>query len=242
MCQHNYLISNDNVLHLRPQGRFISLKKKNLHSGPGLRVKKRRNQKGNRKNRFYIREGGEKMPTKSNNTGGRGGKRPGAGRKPKGIAEKTANGNPGGRKITVLDIPDIEGIDMPKPDDILSATQKDGTKLKAAEIYKAVWEWLDKLNATAYISPQVIEQYAMCRARWLQCEEMTNTLGFLSRHPTTNKPITSPFINIGINYMNQAARQWDAIMQTVKENCSVDFTGANPNDDLEKILHQRKGI
>lgn len=66
---------------------------------------------------------------------------------------------------------------------------------------------------------------------------MTNTLGFLSRHPTTNKPITSPFINIGINYMNQAARQWDAIMQTVKENCSVDFTGANPNNDLEKILH-----
>ena len=105
------------------------------------------------------------MPTKSNNTGGRGGKRPGAGRKPKGVAEKTANGNPGGRKLTVLDIPDIEGIDMPKPDDILSATQKDGTKLKAAEIYKAVWEWLDKLNATAYISPQVIEQYAMCRAR-----------------------------------------------------------------------------
>lgn len=184
----------------------------------------------------------EKLPTKSNNTGGQGGKRPGAGRKPKGVAEKAANGNPGGRKLTVLDIPDMEGTDMPKPDEILSATQKDGTKLKAAEIYEAVWHWLEKLNATAYVSPQVIEQYAMCRARWMQCEEMTNELGFLSRHPTTNKPITSPFINIGINYMNQATRQWDAIMQTIKENCSVDFTGANPNDDLEKILHQRKGV
>ena len=177
------------------------------------------------------------MPTKSNNTGGVGGKRPGAGRKPKGVAEKAANGNPGGRKLTVLDIPDTEGMQMPPPDEILSATQKDGTKLKAAEIYERVWNWLDRLGATAYITPEVIEQYAMCRARWLQCEDMTNELGFLSRNPTTGKPITSPFINIGINYMNQAARQWDAIMQTVKENCSVDFTGANPNDDLEKILH-----
>ena len=36
----------------------------------------------------------------------RGGSRPGAGRKPKGIAEKIANGNPGGRKLTVLDFGD----------------------------------------------------------------------------------------------------------------------------------------
>lgn len=132
--------------------------------------------------------------------------------------------------------------EMPKPDEILSAKQKDGTTLKAAEIYERVWKWLDRIKATAYVSPQQIEQYAMCKARWLQCEEMTNELGFLSRHPTTNKPITSPFINIGINYLNQATRQWDAIMQTIKENCSVDFSGANPNDDLEKILHQRKGF
>ena len=113
------------------------------------------------------------MPTKSNNTGGRGEKRPGAGRKQKSVAEKAASGNPGGRKLTVLDIPDMEGSDMPKPDEILSATQKYGTTLKAAEIYEAVWKWL----------------------------------GFLSRHPTTGKPSTSPFINIGINYMNQATRQ-----------------------------------
>ena len=115
------------------------------------------------------------MPTKSNNTGSRGGRRPGAGRKPKAVAEKAANGNPGGRRLTILDIPEMEGAQMPKPDDILSTTQKDGTKLKATEIYEAVWKWLDNLNATAYISPQVIEQYAMCRARWLQCEDILRT-------------------------------------------------------------------
>ena len=82
----------------------------------------------------------------------------------------------------------------------------------------------------------------MCSARWIQCEEMNNRMGFLYKHPTTQKPIPSPFINIGINYMNQASRQWDNIMQIVKENCSVDFSGTNPNDDLERLLHQRKGF
>ena len=131
------------------------------------------------------------MPTKSNNTGGVGGKRPGAGCKPKGVVEKAANGNPGDRKLNVLDIPDTEGSVMPHPDEILSATQKGGTKLKAAEIYECVWNWLDRLGATAYIAPEVIEQYAMCWARWLQCEDMANELGFLSRHPTTGKIVRS---------------------------------------------------
>lgn len=189
-----------------------------------------------------IKEGGEKMPTKSNNTGGQGGKRPGAGRKKKAVTEKAASGNPGGRKLTVLDIPDVEGTAMPKPKDILSAKQRDGTELRAKAIYEETWQWLDNIGCSSYVSPQTIERYAMCVARWIQCEEMTNELGFLSKHPTTGKPITSPFINIGINYMNQAARQWDAIMQIVKENCTVDFSGANPNDDLERLLHQRKGF
>lgn len=36
----------------------------------------------------------------------RGGQRPGAGRKPKAVTEKYANGNPGGRKLTVMDFGD----------------------------------------------------------------------------------------------------------------------------------------
>ena len=39
------------------------------------------------------------MPTKSNNIGGRGGRRPGAGRKKSAVKEKANNGNPGGRKL-----------------------------------------------------------------------------------------------------------------------------------------------
>ena len=66
--------------------------------------------------------------------------------------------------------------------------------------------------------------------------------GFLSKHPTTGKPIPSPFINIGINYMNQAVRLWNEIFQIVKENCSTEYGESTPQDDLmERLLRARKG-
>ena len=151
------------------------------------------------------------MPTKSNNTGGRGGARPGAGRKKSAVKEKAENGNPGGRRLEVLDIPEVEGVDMPKPHEFLSAEQRDGSTLQAEEIYKETWEWLKKI-------------------------------GCASKHPTTQKPIPSPFINIGINYMNQAVRLWNEIFQIVKENCSTDYGEVSPQDDLmERLLRARKG-
>ncbi len=181
------------------------------------------------------------MPTRSNNTGGRGGARMGAGRKKTALTDKVASGNPGGRDLSILDIPEVEGVEMPKPHEFLSAEQRDGTNLQAAEIYREPWEWLKKIGCAAKVSAQLIERYAMCSARWIQCEEMTNRLGFLSKHPTTGKPIPSPFINIGINYMNQAVRLWNEIFQIVKENCSTDYSDPAPQDDLmERLLRARE--
>lgn len=181
------------------------------------------------------------MPTKSNNVGGRGGARAGAGRKKKAVIDKiTEKSN---QPIEVLDIPEVDGVEMPKPKDILSAKQRDGKDFMAKEIYEETWQWLKKIGCHSVVSPQVIERYAMCAARWIQCEQMTNELGFLSKHPTTGKPIPSPFINIGINYMNQSVRSWNEIYQIVKENCTVDYSGKNPQDDLmEKLLASRRGI
>ena len=135
------------------------------------------------------------MPTKSNNVGGRGGARAGAGRKKKAVIDKITDKS--NQPIEVLDIPEVDGVEMPKPKDILSATQRDGKSFMAKEIYEETWEWLKKIGCHTVVSPQVIERYAMCAARWIQCEQMTNELGFLSKHPTTGKPIPSPFINIG---------------------------------------------
>ena len=97
--------------------------------------------------------------------------------------KKAENGNPGGWKLEVLDIPEVEGVDMPKPHEFLSAEQRDGSTLQAEEIYKETWEWLKKVGCAAKVSPQLLERYAMCSARWIQCEEMTNRMGFLSLSP-----------------------------------------------------------
>jgi hypothetical protein len=181
------------------------------------------------------------VPTKSNNTGGRGGARPGAGRKKTAVKEKAENGNPGGRRLEVLDIPEVEGVDMPKPHDFLSAEQRDGDPLQAVEIYEETWKWLQRVGCAAKVSPALIERYAMCSARWIQCEQVTSKLGFLSKHPTTGKPIPSPFVGIGINYMNQAMRLWDEIFQIVKEYCAGEYNPEPQNDVMERLLRAREG-
>ena len=105
----------------------------------------------------------------------RGGSRPGAGRKPKALTEKLANGNPGGRKLTTVDFgsdaADLQGAEMPPVKDYLKAKQKDGSVTCAEDIFKETWEWLHERKCDQLIPTQQIEQYAMSVARWIQCEE-----------------------------------------------------------------------
>ena len=176
----------------------------------------------------------------------RGGARMGAGAKKKPLADKIAQGNPGKRTLTVIDFDshtaDLEGQPMPKPSQMLSATQKDGKQLIAAEIYETTWEWLHERGCSSFVSPQLLERYAMSSARWIQCEEAITEFGFLAKHPTTGNAIQSPYVAMSQNYMSQTNRLWMEIYQIVKENCATEYTGSNPQDDvMERLLNARKG-
>ncbi|MBQ6943070.1 MAG: P27 family phage terminase small subunit [Ruminococcus sp.] len=172
----------------------------------------------------------------------RGGARPGAGRKPKALKEKLDAGNPGKRPLTKLDIPEnIEGVDMPKPGEYLSGLQRDGKPLGADEIYNKVCRWLTKLGCEKLVNPTLIEQYAMSVARWVQCEEAISRLGFLGKHSTTGQPCQSPFVHMSQSYMKQSNLLWATIQQIVKENCSVDVTGSNPENDMMEMLLRSRG-
>ena len=92
----------------------------------------------------------------------RGGARPGAGRKPKALAEKLATGNPGHRPLTMMDPGNMVGVDMPPPAEYLSAVQRDGKPLGADKIYTKVFEWLKSINCEKLVSPNMVEQYAIC--------------------------------------------------------------------------------
>jgi hypothetical protein len=175
----------------------------------------------------------------------RGGARVGAGAKKKPLADKIMEGNPGGRKLTVIEFnntADLKGLSMPEPNKMLEAIQKDGKALIAGEIFKNTWQWLNERNCAALVSPQLLERYAMSVARWIQCEEAVTEYGFLAKHPTTGNAIQSPYVAMGQNYMSQTNRLWMEIFQIVKENSVGEYSGNNPQDDvMERLLTARRG-
>ena len=99
----------------------------------------------------------------------RGGRRVKAGSKPDALADKIMKGAPAKRMelpdftddMTDFDVDDIgdgvelEGMDMPSPDDYLSALQKDGKPLGADEIYKETWLWLKERGCERLVNKRL---------------------------------------------------------------------------------------
>jgi hypothetical protein len=175
----------------------------------------------------------------------RGGARIGSGQKKKALADKLLDGNPGRRKLTVIDFTDttsLEGLVMPPPREYLTATQKNGRELLAIEVYEKTWNWLNERGCAHLVPAQLIEQYAMSVSRWVQCEECITEFGFLAKHPTTGNAIPSPYVSMSQSFMKQVNNIWYQIYQVVRENCASDYKGATPHDDvMEKLLTARKG-
>lgn len=171
----------------------------------------------------------------------RGGQRVGAGRKSKALTDKIADGRLNGAMI-LPEPTEIEGADVPAVKDYLKATQKNGKDLCAEDIYIETYKWLKNRSCEMLVNNQLIEQYAMSVSRWIQCEECISEYGFLAKHPTTSAAIASPYVAMSREYMKQVNQCWYQIYQIVKENCSVEFGGRSPQDDLmERLLSARKG-
>ena len=130
---------------------------------------------------------------------------------------------------------------MPPVKEYLKSKQKDGSITCAEEIFKETWQWLRERKCDQLIPTQQIEQYAMSVARWIQCEEAVSEYGFLAKKPT-GTVISSPYVTMGREYMKQANAAWYQIHQVVKENCSVEYSGPTPQDDvMERLLRARSG-
>ena len=171
----------------------------------------------------------------------RGGARPGSGPKRKALTEKIS----AGKTATVIDLPDaseLTGVDMPPVKDYMKAKQKSGTDLCAEEIFQETWNWLKKVGCTEYVNTLLINQYAMSVARQIQCEQAISEYGFLAKHPTTGAACQSPYVSMLQQFTKKANQSWYQIYQIVKENCSIEYTGATPQDDvMERLLRARKG-
>ena len=170
----------------------------------------------------------------------RGGARVGAGRKKKALADKVVEGI----SADVLSFPetaDFKGEDVPPVKDFLMASQKSGVDLCASDVFKSTFIWLKLRGCEKYVNQQLIEQYAMSVSRWVQCETMISEYGFLGKHPTTGAAITSPYVQMSQTYLKQVNQCWYQIYQIVKDNCSVEYGGGSPHDDLmERLLTAKK--
>ena len=59
---------------------------------------------------------------------------------------------------------------------------------------------------------------------------------------TTGKAIPSPYVAMSQSFSKQANNLWYQIYQVVRENCSVEYKGATPHDDMmERLLTARRG-
>lgn len=172
----------------------------------------------------------------------RGGARVGAGRKSKALTDKINDG----MSAAVIELPEpssIEGVEVPPVKEYLRAKQKSGKDLCAAEVYEETWKWLKERGCDRVVNAQLVEQYAMSVSRWIQCEDAISEYGFLAKHPTTGNAIASPYVSMSQTYMKQVNQIWYQIFQVVKENCSVEWSGGTPQDDvMERLLKTRKGM
>ena len=164
----------------------------------------------------------------------RGGKRQGAGRKPKPLAEKLQEG----KKAAVLVLPENDPYDGPEIESIkefLSSDQRMGD-LYGKEIFEQMVTWLRDRNCAHLVSPHLLEQYSMAMARWIQIENVTSEYGLVSKHPTTGAMIGSPFVTMAQGYLKQANMLYQQIFSIVTANSMEPVTG-NPQDDImEKLL------
>ena len=169
----------------------------------------------------------------------RGGPRPGTGPKRKALLEKISEG----KKDNILVLPEpkeIIGEEVPPIKDYLKSEQKNGKGLCAEDIYKETYLWLKKRGCEMLVNNQLIEQYAMSVARWIQCEECISEYGYLAKHPTTGNAIASPYVTMSRDYKKQINADWYQIYQVVRENSSVEYQGYSPQDHLmERLLAAR---
>ena len=173
----------------------------------------------------------------------KGGKRVGAGRPRKPLAEKIIEGNPGKRPLYVIDFPEGDAVsELPSPPEFLAEAAKgDGNWPSADTIFRSVSVWLERTGCLTLISPELILDYALLKARWLECEAFNAKHGLLARHPISKQPIASPYVRMGIDYLKAADVAWTHIWQVISQNSTKEFTGRTPNDDvMERLLSGKK--
>jgi len=160
-----------------------------------------------------------------------GGARAGAGRKRKPAELKILEGNRGKRAIEVLTFDDSPDIPDEPPEYFSDLAKK---------IYKDLLAWLKSIGCTEGILPYNIEEYAFCKARWIECEQKNSTHGLLIKDEK-GKATLSPFVTAAQNYLRDTNEVWAKIYAVIRESKLSRWDDNSPNDDVMAKLLKGKG-
>ncbi len=161
-----------------------------------------------------------------------GGYRINAGRKKKPVVEQQLESVKYGKPVEILDFgPDA--IELPE-------TPPNHLSEKAKEIYANVYEWLKSIDCLKGIHSYTLEEYAICKARWMECEQMNTTHGLLLKD-ANGKMLISPYVAVGSKYLKEANDAWAKIYSVVEKTRKTILTEEEKEIDELELLFRKKG-
>jgi hypothetical protein len=163
----------------------------------------------------------------------RGGARPGAGRKKKPLVEKILDGNPGKRPLTVVEFYGVPASGELTPPDFLKIASKETADNypTADEIFIQVAEWLKTTGCAHLISPTVIEDFAINRRAFFECECMNKRLGRIANGKR------SPYVDMAMQYAGLMRVAFDRIWSIIAQNTERRYEGGSTDDIMERLLN-----
>ena len=168
----------------------------------------------------------------------RGGAREGAGRKKKPLVEKLLDGNPGKRPLKVVEFYGVPAEGQLMPPDFLKIASKETAENydTADQIYIKIVEWLQGTGVAHLVSPTLIEDFAMNRRAFFECEYMNKRLGRIAGGKR------SPYVDMAVQYAGLMRTAWDRIWGIVSQNSEklYDSSRSNGEDVMERLLTARR--
>jgi hypothetical protein len=160
----------------------------------------------------------------------RGGARKGAGRKPKPLAEKLLDGNPGRRALKVNDFSGIP-LNSTVPDFLKIASKETAENFPTADvIYRQITEWVQGTGCAHLISPTLIEDFSINRRAYFECEYMNKRMGRIANGKR------SPYVDMAVSYAGLMRVAWDRIWDIIAQNSEKKYEGGSSDDAMERIL------
>jgi hypothetical protein len=153
----------------------------------------------------------------------RGGYRPGAGRPPKPLNEKILD-NPGKRPITQIT---AEGktsprVTAPKYIQVKGREGAEDESLPAVkDIYNAMRDFLVRVKVLDIVSPVLIEDFALLRRSYFECESMNRKLGRIADGKQ------SPYVRMALDYQKSMMLVFNQIWSIVQQNSAESYEKKN---------------